>query len=460
MKKIFLIFFICFSSLYGKQIIIAGGPLKTNYMDTSIDINKKIYMGKAKIIQTAGSVENMLLVAQGKADIALVQADALAILETFFMKEKKSTEELLNIIGTPFVEYLQVLVPKNSDINSIDDLDGKIIVSGGKKSGSTISATHIEHQYNINFKKNLNVSYEKGYELLKQNKVDAMIFVAFAPNKFLGNYYDLKLIELAKPIKNNPYFHKTIISKNSYKFLNKDIKTYGINTLVIVKKGFKDIKKIHKYLKTIKTATIKTKDYKQDVKLNLNFTFNIPRKVLADFSTIYGYSGLVKLTYLNKSLMRLQYKTLVEQLTQVNKLLNKLHYSSDIEQWQKEDYWSTPLQTIGSAYCDTEEFALMKFLFLVKLGISQNKLKLIEKDIPLKVGYKVYNENIALAYFHKSDTTQPVILDYDKKKYKIYKYNNQFKYKIITKSKNKTWNKLFSKNFNQTDVDDIMKSLY
>ena len=101
---------------------------------------------------------------------------------------------------------------------------------------------------------------------------------------------------------------------------------------------------------------------------------------------------------------------------------------------------------------------MIKALFLIKLGIDKNKLKLIKKDIPIKVKGKKYSEHIALAYFHK-EKSAPIILDYTKEIERIYKYKNQFEYKIIKKANNTKWNKFFKKNISPDDVNNLFSSI-
>ena len=96
MKKIFFIMALFISILSSKEIIIATGEDSGNYYKIGKEINTTIYNNKAKVLKTSGSVENMLLVAKGKADVALVQADALAMLDIFYkVGQKKYVKNLL-----------------------------------------------------------------------------------------------------------------------------------------------------------------------------------------------------------------------------------------------------------------------------------------------------------------------------------------------------------------------------
>ena len=65
---------------YGVQ----PNPKSGNYYQVGKELNKTWYKGKAKVINTQGSVENLLLLSEGKADVALTQGDALEFLDIFY----------------------------------------------------------------------------------------------------------------------------------------------------------------------------------------------------------------------------------------------------------------------------------------------------------------------------------------------------------------------------------------
>jgi TRAP transporter TAXI family solute receptor len=236
LKRVILLSLIISSITYARQIVIAIGGSKGNYFKVGKDINKKVYSGKAKIINTQGSVENMLLVASGKADIALVQADALAMLETFYKSEGKTKDDLVEIIGTLYQETVHILVTDKSDIYATEDLDSKTIVSGGKGSGTTLTASLLAQEYGIEFGYNRNCSATKGIKLLKRQKIDALFYVTKAPSARLQKYKTFRMIETVDEDNRNEYLKSITLSKESYKFLNYDTRTCAVDTIIIVKK--------------------------------------------------------------------------------------------------------------------------------------------------------------------------------------------------------------------------------
>lgn len=67
-----------------------------------------------------------------------------------------------------------------------------------------------------------------------------------------------------------------------------------------------------------------------------------------------------------------------ERLERANQFINShTMFESDFQIWQAQDYWATPLETLGMGRGDCEDFAIAKFVSLVALGIPQDQLRLI-----------------------------------------------------------------------------------
>ena len=457
-KKILLASLIFVTFANAKQIVIATGGLKGNYYKVGKDINKKVYNGKAKVINTQGSVENMLLVAEGKADIALVQADALAMLETFYMSEGKSKDDLVEVVGTLYQETVHILVHDKSEIHSIEDLDGKTIVSGGKGSGTTLTASSLAQEYGISFGYNRNCSTTKGIKLLKRRKIDALFYVTKAPSARLKKYKIFRMIETVDEGDKNEYLKSVTIPKESYRFLNYDTRTYAVDTILIIRKDSREKPRIKEYLEMLGDSATINETQSSEPKEKETPTFSIDKEVVEKYAARYGNGALVRLNYLDRAIRGLQDKSTTKKLEKINKIVNKLSYSSDRRHWKAENYWATPLETLGTTYADTEDMALLKFIFLVKAGINPKNLQLIQKKTPFKYKAEESNENIALLYIGK-DLKTPVVLDNTTVKKSLYSYDNQYKYKVLKKAQNPLWDKLFDNKISNEEIDTIMNVL-
>jgi TRAP transporter TAXI family solute receptor len=88
-----------------------------------------------KVEQTAGSLENLRLLVSGKADMAIVQSDALLMFDKEFPGQKLSSEQ-----SVLYPEFMQLIVNSSSGIKSVNDmLDGKVEICFPKGSGSSVS---------------------------------------------------------------------------------------------------------------------------------------------------------------------------------------------------------------------------------------------------------------------------------------------------------------------------------
>jgi len=98
----------------------------------------------------------------------------------------------------------------------------------------------------------------------------------------------------------------------------------------------------------------------------------------------------------------------VDKLNKVNTFFNRrILYDSDQTIWQQEDYWSTPLETIGRATGDCEDFAISKYMTLLMLGVNNQNLRLIY--VRAKAGGATVAHMVL--GFYPQPTEEPMILD-------------------------------------------------
>ncbi|QPL43700.1 transglutaminase-like cysteine peptidase [Pseudoalteromonas sp. A41-2] len=99
-----------------------------------------------------------------------------------------------------------------------------------------------------------------------------------------------------------------------------------------------------------------------------------------------------------------------QQILVVNDFFARtLRYQTDIELWKQNDYWATPLETMGKGLGDCEDYAIAKYVSLRALGISDDKLRLIYVKAQLP-GTRQTQAHMVLGYFTQPNT-QPLILD-------------------------------------------------
>ena len=155
------------------------------------------------IQKSSGSVENIQLLKEGKADLGLSQLDILA--NSF--RYKKTVKEKIKILLPLYSEELHVLVSGN--IKKLKDLTGKKVAIGPGKSGTRGTASIVLGTYGLDETKVSTSSDEIGSTLdrLQKNEIDAMFLVSGAPVKLLKN------------LPANSPFHLMPFSGENYKLL-------------------------------------------------------------------------------------------------------------------------------------------------------------------------------------------------------------------------------------------------
>jgi predicted transglutaminase-like cysteine proteinase len=97
------------------------------------------------------------------------------------------------------------------------------------------------------------------------------------------------------------------------------------------------------------------------------------------------------------------------KLLLVNDFFNqRVRFSTDQLIWGRQDYWATPLETLGNQQGDCEDFSIAKYASLLKLGVPKDKLRLTYVKAKLANGRA--SAHMVLAYY-SSPLVEPLILD-------------------------------------------------
>ena len=128
-------------------------------------------------------------------------------------------------------------------------------------------------------------------------------------------------------------------------------------------------------------------EWLQNIKLNSGIIAK--NRVLDYVKTIKSYEKLSK----------------TQQLIRVNTYLNQLQPQDDQLNQKKEDYWETPKEFLSCGFGDCEDYAIIKYYTLLKLGFDKKRLFF---TVALEKGSGAYH--MVLSYFAKFQQ-QPLILD-------------------------------------------------
>lgn len=100
------------------------------------------------------------------------------------------------------------------------------------------------------------------------------------------------------------------------------------------------------------------------------------------------------------------------KLKQVNDFFNRrTRFSEDTAIWGAQDYWATPLETLGRGQGDCEDFAIAKYVTLKLLGVPSEKLRLTY--VKARIGgpqSSLVQAHMVLSYY-PAPGDEPMVLD-------------------------------------------------
>lgn len=101
-----------------------------------------------------------------------------------------------------------------------------------------------------------------------------------------------------------------------------------------------------------------------------------------------------------------------EQSVRVNEFFHRtIRYRTDEQLYRQEDYWASPLETLGHGLGDCEDWAIAKYIALRQLGVSDDQLRLIY--VRARIGgarSPITQAHMVLGYYPAADE-EPIILD-------------------------------------------------
>ncbi|MET7684162.1 TAXI family TRAP transporter solute-binding subunit [Streptomyces sp. NPDC005423] len=135
---------------------------------------------KVKLVNSAGSQENVARVATGKADFTIAAADAV---ETYEVDGGRGAAGLRGVARL-YDDYVQLIVPRDSDVDSITDLRGKRVAVGLEHSGVRLIADRVLKAAGIDPEKGITPmadGIDTGPDRLRRGQLDAFFWSGGLP---------------------------------------------------------------------------------------------------------------------------------------------------------------------------------------------------------------------------------------------------------------------------------------
>ena len=145
--------------------------------------------GTVELKTTAGSAANLRLLTGEYLQLAIAQADLAqdAYDQTGIFADEEESRGF-GAVAARYTETCQVVVRADSEIRTVEDLQGKTVSIGAEESGSEQNAMQILSAYGLNDKlvSMVNLNYEDAEAQLKAGKIDAVFITAGAPSPVLA----------------------------------------------------------------------------------------------------------------------------------------------------------------------------------------------------------------------------------------------------------------------------------
>ncbi|MFJ4583702.1 TAXI family TRAP transporter solute-binding subunit [Streptomyces echinatus] len=139
---------------------------------------------EVKLLNSAGSQENVARVATGQADFTIAAADAVA---TYELRHAEGAGRLRGVARL-YDDYVHLIVPRDSDIRSVADLRHKRVATGLPDSGVRLIAERVLRAAGIDPREDITAEadgIDTGPARLQQGKIDAFFWSGGLPTRGL-----------------------------------------------------------------------------------------------------------------------------------------------------------------------------------------------------------------------------------------------------------------------------------
>lgn len=209
----------------------------------------KIPNTRPSVQATKASVENLVLLQQGRGEIAFTLGDSLdAAWKGDEEAGFKSPLKKLRGITAIYPNYVQIVASKESGIKTLADLKGKRLSVGAPKSGTELNARAILSAAGLSYKDLGKIEYlpfAESVELMKNRQLDATLQSAglgVASIRDLASSVEIVVVEVPKAVidKAGPPFISAPIPANTYGGQTTDVNTAAVVNYLVTHEGVKE----------------------------------------------------------------------------------------------------------------------------------------------------------------------------------------------------------------------------
>ena len=232
--------------------VLTGGTSGV-YYPLGVAIGKiysdKIPDVKTQVQATKASVENLVLLQQGRGEIAFALGNSLkAAWEGDEEAGFKTRLDKLRTIGAIYPNYIQIVATADSGIKTLADLKGKSLSVGAPRSGTELNARAILAAAGLSYQDIGKVEYlpfAESVDLMKNRQLEATLQSAglgVASLKDLCTSTEITVVAVPREVvdKIGPPFVSVMIPANTYTGQDKDVPTAAVVNYLVTSSAVSD----------------------------------------------------------------------------------------------------------------------------------------------------------------------------------------------------------------------------
>ena len=231
-----------------------------------------------KVKSTAGSAANLRLLSDNYIELGIAQADLIE--DAYYGKGSFHSGKYrgYKAVASLYPEACQIVVRKDSDITSLDDLEGKNVSVGEEESGTERNATQILEMSGLpdNLVNTKNLDYTDAADQLAEKKIDAFFCTAGICTTVieeLTKECDIRLLEIPESCRQKlkkaySFYDDYVIPAGTYSGQTEDIQTISVQSVLLASSTLSE--------KTVQKLTASLfkhiKDIQYSISINLQLT--------------------------------------------------------------------------------------------------------------------------------------------------------------------------------------------
>jgi TRAP transporter TAXI family solute receptor len=207
-------------------------------------INNHVEGYSATAEVTGASVENMGLIATGDADLAIALADTVQQAYAGTGRFEGQQLPMVRAVGSLYANMLHIVVPADSDIQSVADLAGKRVSVGAPGSGTEVNAQALLGAAGLGYDdiEEQRLNFNETADALANGDIDAGFWSVGAPTSSILNLAttnDIRILSLSDELvaaadEADPTFAPTTLPAGTYEGQDDDVATLGIPNVLVV----------------------------------------------------------------------------------------------------------------------------------------------------------------------------------------------------------------------------------